>query len=124
MLFAGAPLARLYVSGRAPADLEVIRLTTQFLVVAAAFQLADALQVVGNLALRGLKDARAPMIIAAASYWLVGAPLCVALGVGLGWKGLGVWIGLAVGLGVAAVLMLWRFIALTHPRRRRDLGSV
>jgi MATE family multidrug resistance protein len=124
MLFAGRPIAELYVSGRAPADLAVIGLTTQFLVVAAAFQLADALQVVGNLALRGLKDARAPMIIAAASYWLVGAPLCVGLGVFLGWKGLGVWIGLAVGLGVAAVLMLWRFMVLTHPRRRAALGSV
>ena len=118
MLFAGRPIAQLYVSGRAPADLLVIRLTTQFLVIAAAFQLADALQVVGNLALRGLKDARMPMIIAAASYWLVGAPLCLVLGVGLGWKGFGVWIGLAVGLGVAAGLMLWRFIALTHPRRQ------
>ena len=124
MLIAGRPIAELYVSGRAPADLEVIRLTTQFLVVAAAFQLADALQVVGNLALRGLKDARAPMIIAAASYWLVGAPLCVGLSVVLGWKGLGVWIGLAVGLGVAAVLMLWRFMVLPHPRRRAVLGAV
>ena len=124
MLFAGRPIAELYVSGRAPADLEVIGLTGQFLMVAAAFQLADALQVVGNLALRGLKDARAPMIIAAASYWLVGAPLCVGLGVGLGWKGLGVWIGLAAGLGVAAVLMLLRFIVLTHPQRRRALQAV
>jgi multidrug resistance protein, MATE family len=120
MLFGGRQLAELYVAGREPLDLEVIRLTAQFLVVAAAFQLADALQVVGNLALRGLKDARAPMIIAAASYWLVGAPLCVALGVGLGWKGLGVWIGLAIGLGVAAVLMLMRFISLTRSVQNRS----
>jgi MATE family multidrug resistance protein len=124
MLVAGRSIAELYVSGRTPADQAVIGLSTQFMVVAAAFQLADALQVVGSLALRGLKDARAPMIIAAASYWLAGAPLCIGLGLFLGWKGLGVWIGLAAGIGVAAVLMLWRFIALTHPRRPVRLSPV
>ncbi len=116
MLFAGRQLAGLYIVGRGPADLEVLGLATQFLVVAAAFQLADALQVVGNLALRGLKDARWPMIIAAASYWMVGAPLCIWLGVGLKMQGFGVWIGLAAGLGVAAVLMLARFVRLTRVR--------
>lgn len=117
MLFAGAPLARMYVVGRTPQDLQVIALTVQFLIVASAFQLADALQVVANLALRGMKDARAPMIIAAASYWLVGAPVCIGLGVGLKMGGLGVWIGLATGLAVAAVLLSGRFFVLTRPAR-------
>ena len=72
------------------------------------------MQVVANLALRGMKDARAPMVIAAASYWLVGAPACLALGILLHMQGLGVWIGLAIGLGVAAVLLTARFISLTR----------
>ena len=114
MLFAGRAIAGLYIAGRGTDDLIVLGLAAQFLIVAAAFQLADALQVVANLALRGMKDARAPMIIAAASYWLVGAPACVFLGVGLHMQGLGVWIGLAIGLGVAAVLLTGRFMALTR----------
>ena len=114
MLFAGRAIAGLYIAGRGTDDLIVLGLSAQFLIVAAAFQLADALQVVANLALRGMKDARAPMIIAAASYWLVGAPACVFLGIGLHMQGLGVWIGLAIGLGVAAVLLTGRFMALTR----------
>jgi MATE family multidrug resistance protein len=117
MAFNGDWIASLYVSGRTPADLEVIALAGVFLQVAAAFQLFDALQVVGALSLRGLKDARAPMFLAAGSYWLAGAPMCVFLGVGLGLQGLGVWIGLAFGLAVAAAAMCGRFALLTRRGR-------
>ena len=68
------------------------------------------------MSLRGLKDARWPMFLAAGSYWLAGAPTCVLLGVGLGMKGQGVWIGLAFGLGVAAAAMCLRFHLLTRRR--------
>jgi MATE family multidrug resistance protein len=122
MAFNGEWIAGLYISGRTPADLEVIALAGSFLVVAAAFQLFDALQVVGALSLRGLKDARAPMFLAAGSYWLAGAPMCVFLGVALGMQGLGVWIGLAFGLAVAAVAMCGRFALLTRPGK--PLASV
>jgi MATE family multidrug resistance protein len=83
--------------------------------VAAAFQVFDALQVVGALTLRGLKDARMPLILAGASYWLVGAPICIGLGVGLHMQGLGVWIGMAVALAAAAGAMCARFYWLTRP---------
>ena len=114
MLAHGREVASLYFA-RGQADLEVLTLAALFLKVAAAFQLADALQVVGALSLRGLKDARAPL--AAGSYWLAGAPVCVGLGVGLGMQGLGVWIGLAFGLAVAAIAMCGRFVLLTRPGR-------
>jgi MATE family multidrug resistance protein len=85
-----------------------------FLHVAAAFQLFDGVQVAAALSLRGLKDARAPMWIAGASYWLAGFPVCIALGFGLGLRGFGIWIGLAFGLFVAAVLLCWRFWYLSR----------
>jgi MATE family multidrug resistance protein len=72
------------------------------------------LQVSAAMALRGLKDARAPMWIAGASYWLAGFPMCVALGFGLKMQGLGIWLGLAFGLLVAAVLLVWRFAWLSR----------
>jgi len=75
----------------------------------------DALQVVGALSLRGLKDARMPLILAGVSYWLVGAPICVGLAVGLHMRGLGVWIGLATALAVAAGAMCSRFYYLSRP---------
>ncbi len=99
-----------------PGNLGSLALAVTFLHVAAAFQLFDGLQVTAALSLRGLKDARAPMWIAAASYWLAGFPTCIALGFGLGMRGFGIWIGLAFGLFVAAVLLCWRFWYLSRDR--------
>jgi MATE family multidrug resistance protein len=65
-------------------------------------------------ALRGLKDTRWPMVFAAIAYWLVGMVLAVGLGFGVGLGGLGVWLGLAAGLAVAAALMIGRFYLLQH----------
>jgi MATE family multidrug resistance protein len=92
---------------------EVLALAVSFLYIAAAFQLADGLQVTAAMSLRGLKDARAPMWIAGASYWLMGAPMCALLGFGLGLKGFGIWLGLAFGLFAAAGLLTSRFLLLS-----------
>ena len=113
----GGPIASLYVGGRAVQDLQVIAMAAVFLKVAAAFQVFDALQVVAAQSLRGLKDARAPMFIAGGAYWLVGAPTCLVLAFSFGMKGLGVWIGLAVGLAAAAALLTARFLVLTWRRQ-------
>jgi MATE family multidrug resistance protein len=96
-----------------PDNQDVLALAVTFLHVAAAFQLMDGLQVTASMSLRGLKDARGPMWVAGASYWLAGAPMCALLGFGLGMKGLGIWYGLAFGLLVAAVLLTTRFALLS-----------
>ena len=49
------------------------------------------------------------MLIAAASYWLIGAPAAWALGIWLGFGAVGVWGGLVVGLTAAAILLSARF---------------
>ncbi len=116
MALGGRQIAGLYLGGRGADDLAVIALAAVFLKVAAAFQVFDALQVVGAQSLRGLKDARVPMLLAAGSYWLVGAPACLLLGLGRHMRGLGVWIGLAIGLAAAAAAMCARFAALTQRR--------
>ena len=112
----GRSIAGLYLPGRDPDDLQAIQLATTFLKIAAAFQIFDALQVVGAMTLRGLKDARAPMILAGASYWLAGAPASFLLAWGFHLRGLGVWLGLAFGLMVAAISMVTRFWALSRRR--------
>ena len=109
-------IAALYFADSA-ANADVLKLSARFLQIAAAFQIFDGIQVVSSLSLRGLKDARAPMWIAGAAYWLIGFPLCFGLGVGLGWQGIGVWTGLAFALMAAALLLGWRFLSLTAQRR-------
>jgi MATE family multidrug resistance protein len=99
-----------------PRNAPVIAFTVSFLALAAIFQLADAAQAVGSGMLRGLQDTRVPMIYAGLGYWGVGLPLGVALAFGTSLRGVGIWIGLAVGLAVVALLMLWRWT------RREQLG--
>lgn len=118
MALFGREIAGLYLrSGSDPAGERVRDLAGTLLLVAAAFQVFDAVQVVAAMCLRGLKDARAPMLIAGASYWLAGAPVCLLLAFPAGLGVLGIWIGLAVGLAVAAVSLLARFARLSGEPR-------
>lgn len=92
-----------------PANAHVIALGVSFLLIAALFQIVDGAQVVGAGMLRGLHDTRVPMVFALFGYWAIGLGVGVALAFAMGWQGVGIWTGLAVGLGVVAALMLWRW---------------
>jgi MATE family multidrug resistance protein len=108
-------IAGLYLGGRSAKDTAVIATAATFLKAAAAFQVFDAIQVVGAQALRGLKDARMPMILAGGAYWLVGAPACLILSLGLHLRGLGLWMGFVIALAAAATAMSLRFWRMTGP---------
>lgn len=90
-------------------DSRVAALAAQFLVIAAIFQIFDGAQVVGAGMLRGLHDTRVPMQFAFVGYWVLGIGLGVWLAFFRGWKGAGIWAGLAAGLATVAALMLWRW---------------
>lgn len=107
-------LVGLYIPIGAGMNAEVAALAVTFLYVVAIFQLFDALQVTAQMSLRGLKDARIPMWIAALSYWLVGFLSAWGLAFWADLNGLGVWIGLAAGLAAAALGMVWRFELLSR----------
>ncbi|MEM6825029.1 MAG: MATE family efflux transporter, partial [Pseudomonadota bacterium] len=80
-----------------------------FLAVAAVFQIMDGTQVLTLGMLRGVQDTRIPMILAAASYWVVGMPASYLLGFTLDFGGVGLWWGLVIGLALAALLLSRRF---------------
>lgn len=107
-------LAGLYVAPDDPSNADVLDFASRFLMVAAAFQFFDALQVTAQMSLRGLKDTQVPMWIAGLSYWLVGFALAWVLAFRTELHGFGIWIGLAVGLAVASAGMLWRFEVLSR----------
>lgn len=96
-------------------DAAVAALAAGLLLYAAAFQFPDGVQVISAGALRGLKDTRVPMFLAAFAYWGVGMPLGAGLGLGLGgftpaWGPKGMWVGLICGLTAAALLLGSRFL--------------
>ena len=82
--------------------------------IAAVFQLFDGLQAIASRALRGMKDTLVPMWIASIGYWLFGVaggwPLCFPLG----YAAVGLWWGLALGLIITAVALVWRLMARTR----------
>ncbi len=109
-------LVGIYIDSDDAANARVVALAIQYLAIAAMFQLFDGAQVVAAAVLRGLQDTRVPMLIAAFGYWVAGFGAAVLLGFALGWKGQGIWTGLAVGLLVVSVLMIRRW------SRRGQLG--
>ncbi|WP_425602300.1 MATE family efflux transporter [Luteimonas aquatica] len=105
-------------------DAAVASLVATLLLLAAAFQFPDGVQVLSAGALRGLKDTRVPMLLTAVAYWGIGMPLGAGLGLGLGWGPRGMWLGLIGGLLFAAVLLAWRFLRSTREDRFARFGAV
>lgn len=108
-------IASLYIDIRNPENVPVLDLAKSLLGVAAMFQIADGVQIIAAGALRGLKDTRIPMIIGVIAYWCLGLTSSYLLGLYLGWGGVGLWWGLAIGLATAAVVLTWRFNYLIAP---------
>jgi MATE family multidrug resistance protein len=69
---------------------------------------------VGSGLLRGLRDTTGPMLITVAAYWLVALPLGTWLAFGRHDGAEGMWVGLALGLLVAAGLLVARFVRKTR----------
>lgn len=95
-------------------DAAVQAVAATLLLFAAAWQLADATQVIAIGALRGYKVTMLPMWLMIVAFWAIGIPLGAWLG-HRGWAAYdvaplgvyGFWIGLVTALFAAAVSQLW-----------------
>ncbi len=92
---------------------EVIEISSKLLLIAAFFQLFDGIQAVVLGALKGMQDVKIPTAITFVAYWVIAFPISYGLGLEFGYGSQGLWIGLLVGLGVSAGLLLWRFRMVT-----------
>ena len=92
----------------------IVSTASVLLVLAAAYQLPDCLQVLSVGVLRGFRDTASITFITFFSYSMVGFPACYILArtdwivPAMGARG--IWTGFIIGLAVAAVLLLWRVV--------------
>jgi MATE family multidrug resistance protein len=116
-------IARMYTS-----DLAVQAMCVGLLLFAALFQLSDATQVAAASAIRGYKVTRAPMVIQMIAFWGVALPVGWILGLAPHWfawsprtpmAATGFWIGLVLGLTIAAVLLAYSLNRLSKQRMAR-----
>ena len=111
LIFLAIPetLVSLFIDPNEPERAALLRIGASLIMVAALFQLVDGLQVLALGLLRGVQDTTVPMFMATISYWVIGLPVSYLLAFTFGMGGVGLWLGLVIGLAVAAVLLLWRF---------------
>jgi MATE family multidrug resistance protein len=100
-------------------NLEVISIASKLLIIAAVFQISDAIQVVTLAALRGMQDVKIPMFITFIAYWVIGLPISYYLSMHLDYGSSGIWIGLLAGLTASAVMCLIRFNQLSKKMIRQ-----
>lgn len=92
----------------------VSTMAASLLIMAGFFQLSDGIQVVGIGTLRGLSDVNIPTWITLFSYWVVALPMSYVFAFTLQLNVAGIWIGLLVGLSLAAILLTTRFFQLSR----------
>lgn len=106
-------------------DPAVQALCAQLLLFAALFQLSDATQVAASSAIRGYQVTRQPMQIQLLAFWGFALPVGCILGLAPAWfawspaqpmAAQGFWIGLVLGLTIAAVLLTWSLQRLSRQR--------
>ncbi|MGI9626984.1 MAG: MATE family efflux transporter [Longimicrobiales bacterium] len=104
-LFLWAPefLSELYTG-----DAQVLAVAAVLIPVAGVFQIADGLQVVCSGILRGVGDTVRPLLLNVLGFWLIGMPISLLLGFRTDAGPVGLWWGLAAGLGAVAIMLLAR----------------
>ena len=98
-------------------DSSVINIASTLLIIAGLFQISDGIQAVGLGILRGIRDIKKPTIVTFISYWIISIPLSYFLGIEYGYGVYGIWIGLCVGLTLAAIFHVTRFNYLTFVKK-------
>ncbi len=114
LFLAGASILPLAFS----AEPDIVKLTSQLLVIAAMFQLFDGLQVTMIGILRGLDDVKVPTYVTLVAYWVVAIPLAYLFAFPMGMKTPGIWLALLIALALVAIALSLRLYVLIKRNTR------
>jgi multidrug resistance protein, MATE family len=90
----------------------VLEMAGMLIIFAAVFQISDSTQAIGAGLLRGIKDVKYPTIMIAVAYWVVGLPAGYVLAFVFNMGASGIWLGLIVGLTLASLFLIDRFLKM------------
>jgi len=100
-------------------DNNVIDITSNLLLIAAAFQIFDGWQASSAGVLRGIGDVTIPAFIIFVAYWIIGIPLGYLLAFRLSYNVYGIWLSIVISLMFVAVFLFFRFIKLERKAETR-----
>ena len=100
------------------ADTEVLAIASKLMILLVFYQLSDGFQVLGMGILRAFTDVKHPMIVAIISYFVIALPGGYLLGFVFDFGISGVWMGLVIGLSLAAI-----FFGIRVIKNMRNLGK-
>lgn len=109
---------------------DVAAVAHKLLIIAATFQVFDALTMVAFGSLSGAGDTRFVMVASVLTGWLVKLPVGAVLAIPLGMGAAGAWLGLTVEIMVLTALGLWRIrgdawlIAAKTPQQEGEVIAV
>lgn len=125
-LLAGGLLVQAFTT-----DVHVQAIAVRLLYIAAAFQLLDVVSIVLRCSLRGAGDVRYAALVSVVTAWLLGPPSAALFGLQLGFGAPGAWFGLALDIGMAALVLWvrlrsdrWRHFAEQSRKELRSNGPI
>ena len=100
----------IYLDLNDPANLPVIKIAVPMLTIGVIALILDGMQKIVYGALQGLQDTKIPVLLSVPAFWLIGLTTGYIFGFHYSMGGIGLWIGQSLGLAIASLLFLIRFI--------------
>jgi multidrug resistance protein, MATE family len=97
-----------------PDNKNITEIATQFMLVAGFVQIFEAARLVLFGCLRSLGETRFSMVTSLIIFWAIAFPIGFILTFWIGMGGVGMWLGMAFGTLVGAVLLSWWFHRSLH----------
>ncbi|MEH0155562.1 MATE family efflux transporter [Limibacter armeniacum] len=104
-------------------DHSVIMLASSFMLVLAAYQLPDAMQIILASMLRAMSDVKIPAVITFISYFIISLPAGYLMTFQLGVGEIGIWYGFPIGLTICSTLFIFRFLFVLKEKRKKTVAQ-
>jgi MATE family multidrug resistance protein len=106
-----------------PNYFETVRMASEFLFIAAFFQILESIRIALFAALRALKDTHFTLLTSIISFWFIALPLGYLWETYFHFGGKGLWWGMVVGAGFSVFLLHGRFKTRIHRYQTQELSK-